>query len=186
MSLTKKLLLSLLLLSIHATAMAAFFCNPFEPDTLEGIEASLSERYTSFPHLTPKAVQEMMNKLEPLILLDVRPPDEFNVSHLPGAIQIDPDADVIDVRRKLGQIPPKARVVFYCSVGSRSSKLAARVGKDLIAEGVSSIANLRGGIFAWHNDGKMAVNAQGPTWNVHPYDSCRAPLLKPLASIAAH
>lgn len=169
-------LLTMVLLSptVHAA-----FCNPFEPKTLAAFETSLAEDYPDLRHLSPE--QLSLDSDQPKILLDVREPEEFAISHLAGAIQVDPDASSAEVRRLIGTRTTarseNVPVVFYCSVGYRSSKLAERVRKDLKADGISTIANLRGGIFAWANRGLPVVNDKGPTRAVHPYDDCRAPLL---------
>lgn len=170
----------LLMLALLSPTVDAAFCNPFEPKTLAAFEASLAEDYPDLRQLSPE--QLLASDKSPL-LLDVRKPEEFAISHLAGAIQVDPDASSAEVRRLIGTrmtAPSKnVPVVFYCSVGYRSSKLAERVRKDLKADGVSTIANLRGGIFAWANRGLPVVDGKGPTRAVHPYDDCRAPLLNP-------
>lgn len=168
-----------------STAEVMAFCSPFAPDTLEEYEVGLEKSYTGFPHWTPSALQERMNSDAPLVLLDVREADEFAVSHLPGAIRIDPDASLAQLRRTVGTLAPKTTVVFYCAVGSRSSRLAKRVIKNLLANGAESVVNLRGGIFAWHKAGFLAVNADGPTTEVHPYDECRGKLMQPPLNAAA-
>jgi len=63
-------------------------------------------------------------------------------------------------------------VVFYCSVGERSSRMATHV-RDVAREaGAKEIYNLSGGIFAWHNDRLPLVSAPGrPTEFVHPFDA---------------
>jgi 3-mercaptopyruvate sulfurtransferase SseA len=68
-------------------------------------------------------------------------------------------------------------VVFYCSVGVRSSALAERVAQGLQAHGATAVDDLAGGIFAWHGEGRPLVDAQGSTDFVHPYDSSWGRLL---------
>lgn len=109
---------------------------------------------------------------EGMVLFDVREPEEFAVGHLPGAIRMDPGARAEDVLSALkpggkGTCP---QVVFYCSVGVRSSVLAERARSALKNAGCPEPENLRGGIFAWHNQQRMLENAGGPTAFVHPYD----------------
>lgn len=170
----------LLNLALLSPTVDAAFCNPFEPKTLAAFEASLAEDYPDLRQLSP---EQLLASDKPPLLLDVRKPEEFAISHLAGAIQVDPDASSAEVRRLIGtRMTAQSKnvpVVFYCSVGYRSSKLAERVRKDLKADGISTIANLRGGIFAWANQGLPVVDGKGPTRAVHPFDDCRAPLLNP-------
>jgi len=115
-----------------------------------------------------------------VVIFDVRERAEFEVSHIPGAIQVDPDLtareflsrfkSVLD-RPAAGQSGPTS-VVFYCSVGVRSSKLASRVhkaGGDALR---GRLHNLRGGIFRWHNESRDLVGPDGAGEGmVHGYDA---------------
>lgn len=98
--------------------------------------------------------------IEPVIL-DVRSDGEFAVSHLAGAVRVDPNAAEL---RSLS-IPTDAIVVVYCSVGYRSGAIAER----LSAAGIDDVYNLTGGIFAWANEGRSLVRDGAPVDRVHPY-----------------
>lgn len=104
------------------------------------------------------------------ILLDVRTAEEFRVSHLRGAIRVDPSAKAAD----LGPIVQRrGPVVTYCSVGYRSSAVAER----LLKAGVPQVQNLEGSIFQWANEGR-ALEADGkPAAKVHPYNAKYGKLL---------
>lgn len=162
------------------TALA--WCNPFEPKTLPQLEAWVADKYPAVPQ---RSSSDVLSATQPPLLLDVREPVEFAVSHLPGAIQVNPNASLAEVRHLIGPKLSGTPVLIYCSVGYRSSRLAERVRQGLLADGAPEVANLKGGIFAWANQGHPLVNAQGPTQQVHPYDDCRAPLLSPRARSAA-
>jgi len=105
-------------------------------------------------------------------LLDVRTPQEYAVSHLPGARQVSPDAKAEEVLAKLDRQRP---VVVYCSVGYRSSKLAER----LQAAGLVEILNLEGSIFAWANEDRPLEKDGQPATRVHPYSQRYGQMLKP-------
>ncbi len=106
------------------------------------------------------------------LLLDVRTAAEFAVSHLPGAVRIDPGAEA-DLVASL--MRPGVRTVVYCSVGYRSSQLAAR----LIRAGHGPIANLEGSIFEWANHG-FPLEADGqPVRRVHCYQRKYRRMLNP-------
>jgi rhodanese-related sulfurtransferase len=105
-----------------------------------------------------------------LVVLDVRTPEEFAVSHLPGAVRVDPD------RADLGSlaVAEESTVVVYCSVGYRSAAIA----EALEAAGVERVYNLRGGIFAWANEGRPMIRDGAPVHRVHPYDPIWGRLLR--------
>lgn len=104
------------------------------------------------------------------LLFDVRTETEYRVSHLPSAIRVDPEMSGEEFLKQFGDSLSGKRVVFYCSVGVRSSALLSRVLKASGEPSPFSAANLRGGIFRWFNRGYPLVNAAGPTDTVHPYN----------------
>lgn len=96
------------------------------------------------------------------LLLDVRTPEEYTASHLPGARRIDPGADAT----ALSDVPKDRPIVTYCAIGARSAAFAERLAQA----GYTDVRNLRGSIFRWAKEGRPLVNAAGPTTQVHPYD----------------
>ena len=106
-----------------------------------------------------------------VIIFDVREHEEHAVSHLPAAIQVDPAITREQLLMAHGATASGTTIVFYCSVGVRSSELAARVQDDLKRGGATQVYNLSGGIFGWHNDGRPLVDARGATDHVHGYDA---------------
>ena len=103
-------------------------------------------------------------KRPPPILLDVRTEKEFAVSHLRGAMRVEPSAKADEV---LARLPAGRPVVAYCSVGYRSSALAERLKKA----GVGAIYNLEGSIFQWANEGRPLEADGHPADKVHPYNA---------------
>ena len=61
-------------------------------------------------------------------------------------------------------------LIFYCSVGYRSSVMADRVRDSAMKSGALSVANLRGGVFRWYNEGRVVHDATDTTDAIHPYD----------------
>ena len=53
------------------------------------------------------------------VLLDVRTPAEWEVSHLPGARRVDPQANA---KTTAGDLAKDAPIVTYCAVGYRSAR----------------------------------------------------------------
>ena len=110
----------------------------------------------------------------PPLVLDAREPEEYAVSHLPGAVRIDPDASAEALAVALPEdFDPARAVVVYCSVGYRSARIADR----LEAAGVRDVQNLAGSIFQWANEGRSVVRDGEPVREVHPYDAAWGRLL---------
>jgi rhodanese-related sulfurtransferase len=106
------------------------------------------------------------------VLLDVRTPAEWKVSHLPGARRVDPEADA---QTAAGEIAKDAPIVTYCAVGYRSGLMAQR----LRAAGYTRVQNLEGSIFEWANEHRPLVRDGERVTRVHPYSTLRGRLLEP-------
>ena len=129
-----------------------------------------------FPTVTQISTAELAGRLDdptsaPL-LLDVREPGEFEVSHLQGAYRA---SDLQSALALLEDTPQGQHIVVYCSVGYRSSKLAT----ELIAAGYDNVQNLEGSIFSWANEGRPLYRDNSPVHQVHPYNWFWGRLLKP-------
>lgn len=147
------------------------------PNSLEEVARRVERAFPNVSQISPEALHTRLAGHEHIRLCDVRTPDEFNVSHLSGAERIAPSAmraDVLDQIRARAGAPT---IVFYCSVGQRSSRMAARTQDALLAGGIHQVFNLRGGVFAWHNRSLPLVDALGPTPYVHPYSQAWMRLL---------
>lgn len=108
-----------------------------------------------------------MNK-DSLLIFDTRPQNEFAVSHIEKAVQLDPEITAEKFAQIYGKAAADKTLVFYCSVGMRSSSVAERVAREFKAAG--PIYNLRGGIFEWHNEGRPLMKDGAPADYVHPYN----------------
>jgi rhodanese-related sulfurtransferase len=85
---------------------------------------------------------------EPVLLIDVRGPDEFGSppGHLPGAINI----PLPELAGRVAEVSAQFRpVVLVCKTDRRSAKAA----ETLIAAGLADVAVLRGGTDGWHQRG---------------------------------
>jgi rhodanese-related sulfurtransferase len=105
------------------------------------------------------------------VLLDVRTPEEWAVSHLPGAQRVDPGASADIAAAGLSK---ETAIVTYCAVGYRSGDMAAR----LRAAGFTNVRNLEGSIFQWANERRPLVRDNMRVDQVHPYNSFWGHLLK--------
>jgi rhodanese-related sulfurtransferase len=92
--------------------------------------------------ITPSEVREMVASGEPIAIIDVREPNEWNLGHLPGAVHL--PRGTIETKGE-ALIPRDRAVVLYCGGGSRSA-LAADTLQQMGYERVSSLA---GGFREW-------------------------------------
>ncbi len=105
------------------------------------------------------------------LLLDVREKEEYEVSHLEGALLATSEKEALQA---LEDVPPDQPVVLYCSVGYRSSEMAGYLEK----KGFRKVFNLEGSIFAWANEGRPVYRGDDRAHVVHPYDRVWGKLLK--------
>lgn len=163
---------------------------------LESVINRVSKKYPDVTQLTTEAWSTIYDneQSEGWLIFDVRQLEEFEVSHLKNAIRISPDSSYDEVistllswRRDLGSNP--TNVLFYCSVGFRSSHLIDKLNKQGGAEKKFRFHNLEGGLFRWVNDGYHIKHPSSfiepkdrasdrPSELVHPYNWWWGRLLK--------
>ena len=112
-----------------------------------------------------------------LLVFDTRPFEEYDVSRLRDAIRVDPDLGVEEFIAAYGQQLPGRDLIFYCSVGYRSSDFAQRVMSAAQEGGARSVSNLRGGLFRWYNEDRPLFR-EAPVDTVHPYNAQWGHLLR--------
>ncbi len=79
-------------------------------------------------------------------LIDVRTPEEYNESHIPGALNINiQDPDFQD---KIDELPEGKEYLVYCRSGGRS----ARACQMMATQGLENLYNLEGGILDWNGE----------------------------------
>ena len=124
----------------------------------------------SVPYIS---VQELYENPSTYLLLDTRKKEEYEVSHLPGAVWVGEQLKDSDfAQRYTDKTQP---IVVYCSIGVRSEDF----GESLKKEGYKQVKNLYGSLFAWKNHGYDVVNTQGvPTDSIHAFDKDWGKLLK--------
>ena len=128
-------------------------------DTIAWVE----KRHSGITHMD--AADLKLKHTPNTLLLDVREPAEYAVSHLLHATRWQDLATTQAlIKEKNAQ-----RVVLYCSVGERSSRVAKELQE---ANPKLTVINLRGGIFSWAVQGRELVTSSGEaTTFVHPYDA---------------
>lgn len=145
---------------------------PVDPIVWASVFRMIELKWPSVPQLTSVELARRIAVHEPVLLIDTRAKDEYLVSHLPGAVWAESPAQL---RAAVRSVPATQLIVLYCSVGVRSSKAAALLMRD----GGHTVANLRGSIFQWANEGRALEAAGRPAVQVHPYNRVWGQLLEP-------
>jgi len=129
-------------------------------DDLAAAVVAVAERHGDVARVEPQALATMTDAL----VVDVRTSAEWDASHLRSARHISQLAELV----ALATAHPRQTLVLYCSIGERSSRLAAALRTRLPNV---LVADLRGGIFTWATLGLPLVDGTGQSTNrVHPYD----------------
>ncbi|HEY4485412.1 MAG TPA: rhodanese-like domain-containing protein [Nitrospiria bacterium] len=92
-----------------------------------------------------KALETLRADGKPLVLVDVRDPDEFSAGHIRGAVNIPYD----DAKGRIfKELAPSDRIVFICHGGPMGDEL----GKLLAAKNYPDVYNLAGGMKKWRGE----------------------------------
>ena len=91
--------------------------------------------------LTAAALQELLQRGEKPLLVDVREDVEWAAGHLPGALHI----PLGELPQRLAEIAPESDPVFMCRSGGRSMAACQMA----LRANIRSPANLEGGLLAW-------------------------------------
>ncbi|MBW4438875.1 MAG: rhodanese-like domain-containing protein [Pleurocapsa minor GSE-CHR-MK-17-07R] len=94
--------------------------------------------------LNPADAKARIDEKRPLLILDVRQPDEFRDGHIPGAKLI----PLGELANRLGELPRETEILCVCRSGSRSSAAAGQLARA----GLNAL-NLRGGMMSWQMAG---------------------------------
>jgi rhodanese-related sulfurtransferase len=97
------------------------------------------------------------------VLLDARTEAEYEVSHLRGAMRIDPYRPGLE---GLTRFPKDTPIVVYSSAGYRGARVASWLGRA----GYPNVQNLGSSLFQWTNEGRPIFQRDRPAEVVHPYD----------------
>ncbi len=173
--------LSKTLVFVFALQLALF--EPSRPGfaesfTLQSVHENVLQSYPDVRHVTVGELDNALKDRDRYVIFDVREEEEYAVSHIDGSIRVKPSIWASSFIKRFGADAKGKHVVFYCSVGVRSSKLAEKTQIRLQEMGAKSVHNLEGGIFSWHNQEKGLKNAGGRTEFVHPYDQKWGNLVK--------
>ncbi len=122
------------------------------------LKTVLAEARTVIPEQGPAEVQRRLEAGEPVVLIDVRDPDEYREGFIEPATNI--SRGFLEFRVGGVAKEPDTPIVLYCQTGLRSM-LAARALSEL---GYTNVASLQGGFQKWAQTGYPVAKdkAMGP------------------------
>ena len=142
----------------------------FGSDWLLDATIMMIERTHRVENLATDELAAMLAGPEPPLLFDVRNVEEYEKSRISNALRLDPATGPDDFVARYATLVTGRDLVFYCSIGQRSTELLKRVEGACKKAKAKSCRNLRGGIFRWYNEGKPVMDALGMTDDIHGYD----------------
>jgi rhodanese-related sulfurtransferase len=160
-----KVLLIMTLLPIFLGAVVLLIAG--RPLAFEVLQRRIASRFPEVQWISTEDLARWRGdsaRVQP-VLLDARTDPEFQISHLRGAVPIDPYRPALSSAQAFARDTP---LVVYSSVGYRSAGVAAWLAKG----GYTNVRNLAGSIFQWANEGRPLFKEENrPTALVHPFDS---------------
>jgi len=125
------------------------------------VESLYNGYHAKFPEVLDVTPQQAMRLIadQKSVFIDLREPQEQQVSMLPGAI------DEKEFMRDFKSYEDYVKIA-YCTISYRSGKFAQKLQKEGIP-----VYNLKGGILAWVHDGGKVYDQIGETRRIHVYDS---------------
>ncbi len=132
----------------------------------DSVTKKIRSKYPTVSHLSTEEVHTLLARQDHVkpVLLDVREPDEYAVSHLRGAHLAPTEKEALKI---IARQDRDSMVIVYCSVGYRSSEMS----KKLQENGLTNVFNLEGSIFKWANEGRELYQGNRRVSVVHPFNS---------------
>ena len=97
--------------------------------------------HAAVTEIQPALLAERIAHGEPLEIIDVREPYEWQIGHIPGARLVPLDR----IGAEIPRLDKNRETILYCKVGARSMYAA----QQLADAGVAEVRNLAGGILRW-------------------------------------
>lgn len=135
-----------------AAAVALLISAPAVSQSI--FEATLAEADQKTAEVSTAELREI-SATESAVILDARPPMEYAISHIPGALNVAPQpgrpahlyiSDVAEVGRLLGGVKDRA-LILYCN-GPFCGK-TKRLGAELVADGYTNVRRYQLGAPGW-------------------------------------
>lgn len=118
---------------------------------------SCSQKNSQIANLSPQEFQsEYQKESSNTILLDVRTPEEFSVSRIEGALNM--DVSNPDFEKQIQTLDKNKTIYVYCLSGSRSKEAG-----DILAKQGFKVKELNQGLLGWRSSSLPTVNTDPVT-----------------------
>jgi len=118
---------------------------------MKTLKEMLTEARQVVPEQGPAELRKRLEAGEPVVVVDVRDPDEYRDGYIEPATNI--SRGFLEFRIGAAVTDPATPIVLYCQTGLRSV-LAAKALRDL---GYTNVVNLQGGFQKWAQSGLPVV-----------------------------
>jgi adenylyltransferase/sulfurtransferase len=110
------------------------FCG-VAPHQAEGAVAADDSR-----EITSTELKARLDRGEPLVILDVREPQEYQINRIQGSVLI----PLGELPQRYNELDPSQEIIAQCKSGARSAKAA-----EFLRQKGYQVKNLKGGILGW-------------------------------------
>jgi adenylyltransferase/sulfurtransferase len=90
--------------------------------------------------ITSTELKARLDRGEPLVVLDVREPQEYQINRIPGSVLI----PLGELPQRYQELDPSQEIIAQCKSGARSAKAA-----EFLRQKGYQVKNLKGGILGW-------------------------------------
>ncbi len=101
----------------------------------------------------PAELKSLIDKNEPIQIIDIRDPEEYDAGHLPGAILI----RRLAIPACTEQISRNEKVIVYCTYGMKSDQVAIYLQEK---HKFKNIYVLEGGIYDYAREVDPSINVK--------------------------
>lgn len=102
----------------------------------------IAEAKARITEVTARETQDRLARGEPIVLIDIREQNEWNLGHAAGAAYI--GRGVLETQIE-SRVSRDAQIVLYCASGNRTALAALTLGEM----GYTNVASMAGGFRDW-------------------------------------
>jgi rhodanese-related sulfurtransferase len=99
----------------------------------------MSDYYT----IAPQDALNLMEKHPEIVIIDIRPYQEYLVEHIPGALNLDYDGH--NFQKKAEVLDKSKKYIIYCKSGVRGGYFMEKMRES----GFDDVYNIQGGFMGW-------------------------------------